>query len=218
MTLSVLIVDDHPIVRMGLRMLLEDGDPYVVCGEAGSAVEARSLTDRLKPDLVVLDLVLGGRDGTGLVEDLLELHPGVQILVYSSQDEGLYAPRALRAGAGGYVSKSAGLERVREALDLIVRGEIVVSPAVQRRLVRNYATGQMGSGVAPTEQFSDRELQVFRLLGRGFDSRRIAEELSLSIKTVGTYRERIKIKLGVDSARELERLAERFVDAERPES
>lgn len=217
-TFSVLIVDDHPIVQLGLRMLLEDGEPYRVCGDAATVADARELTDALRPDLVILDLVLGGRDGTGLIEDLLDLHPATRVLVYSSQDPLLYAPRSLRAGASGYVSKSDGLERVRQALDLICRGELAVSADVQRKLVRDFAAGHPDAGSLRPELFSDRELQVLRLLGHGLDSRAIAGELHLSIKTVGTYRERLKIKLGIDSARELERTAEHFVESERPTS
>jgi len=217
-TYSVLIVDDHPIVQLGLRMLLEDGEPYRVCGDAATVVDARDMTEHLHPDLVILDLVLGGRDGTCLIEDLLDIHPGTRVLVYSSQDQILYAPRALRAGASGYVPKSAGLERVREALDLICKGELAVSAEVQRKLVRDYAAGNPATDSLQPERFSDRELQVLRLLGHGMDSRAIAGELHLSIKTVGTYRERLKIKLGIDTARELERTAEHFVESERPAS
>lgn len=201
---DVLIVDDHPIVRMGLRMLLEDSPIYGICGEADSVALARQLTSELRPDIVVLDLVLGGRDGTELVETLRVLHPGVRMLVYSSQNESIYARRCLRAGASGFVAKSAGLERVREALELIARGEIAISEELQQSLLREYATGATTS---PLDLLSSRELQVLRLLGSGHDSRAIAEHLHLSMKTVGTYRERLKLKLGLDTARKLERYA-----------
>lgn len=204
---SVLIVDDHPIVRMGLRLLLEDVPTFSVCGEADSVAHAKQLATELHPDFIVLDLVLGGRDGTELIETLLALHPGTRILVYSSQNESTYARRCLRAGAGGFVAKSAGLARVREALELIARGEIAVSEEVQRALVREFADSGRDPAHSPLEVLSARELQVLRLLGDGHDSRSIAAELHLSMKTVGTYRERLKLKLGLDSARELERYA-----------
>lgn len=152
----------------------------------------------------MLDLVLGGRDGTELVETLLMLQPGMRILVYSSQNESVYARRCLRSGASGFVAKSARLECVREALELIAHGQIAVSEELQRSLLREYATVDAAS---PLELLSSRELQVLRLLGSGHDSRSIAEELHLSMKTVGTYRERLKLKLGLDSARKLERYA-----------
>lgn len=204
---GVLVVDDHPIVRMGLRLLLEDAPTFTVCAEADSVAEAKRLTAELQPDFIVLDLVLGGRDGTELIGTLLTLHAGARILIYSSHDEAIYAPRCLRAGAGGYVAKSAGLARVLEALQLIARGEIAVSEAVQRALLREYADQARGDERSPLERLSDRELQVLRLLGAGHDSREIAEELHLSMKTVGTYRERLKVKLGLDTARALERYA-----------
>lgn len=209
--LSILVVDDHPVVGAGLRLLFEGGGRYTVVGEAANAVVACRLVQELKPDLVVLDLVLGGRDGLELIEDLLEREPRLRILVYSSQDELQYARRALRAGARGYVSKATGLEKVEEALDVLVAGEIAVSEAVQRALVRDYADAARGLRPAPLDQLSDRELQVFRLLGTGLGSAAIAEELRLSLKTVSTYRERLKDKLSLQTARELERSAEQFV-------
>lgn len=209
--LSILVVDDHPVVGAGLRLLFEGGGRYAVVGEAANAVVARRLVQDLRPDLVVLDLVLGGRDGLELIEDLLEREPRLKILVYSSQDELQYARRALRAGARGYVSKATGLEKVEEALDVLVAGEIAVSEAVQRALVRDYADAARGLRPAPLDQLSDRELQVFRLLGTGLGSAAIAEELRLSLKTVSTYRERLKDKLSLQTARELERSAEQFV-------
>jgi len=205
---KVLLVDDHPVVVYGLRLLLENDPRFAICGEAEDALTSRRLVEKTKPDFMVLDLVLGGRDGTELIKDLLAIQPGLEILVYSSQDEMCYARRSLRAGARGYVSKTAGLEVVKTALETIAEGQIYVSPAVQRSMVNEYARG----GAAPGLDFlSDRELQVFRLLGNGRSSASIADELHLGMKTVQTYRERLKNKLGLSTARELDRCAERFI-------
>jgi DNA-binding NarL/FixJ family response regulator len=206
----VFLIDDHPVVRAGLKLLLEGDPQFAVCGEAGDVAAAQQQMGELRPDLAVLDLVLGGRDGTELIEDLLVLEPAVRILVYSSQPEQPWARRALRAGARGYVAKTAGLEEVRRALEVIAGGEIHVSAAVQRSLVQDYAGGRSGPP-SPLEHLSDRELQVFRLLGTGLGSAEVAAELRLGMRTIGTYRERLKNKLGLESARDLERCAEEFV-------
>lgn len=205
----VLVIDDHPVVCAGLRLLLEGDASFAVCGEAGDVAAAQRRLTELKPQFAVLDLVLGGRDGTESIEDLLVLDPTLRILVYSSQPEQPWARRAVRAGARGYVSKLCGLDEVRRALVTIARGDVHLSPAVQRSLVNDYAAGRAGRSAL--ELLSDRELQVFRLLGTGIGSAKIAEELRLSMRTVGTYRERLKNKLGAQTARELERSAEAFV-------
>lgn len=205
----VLVIDDHPVVRAGLRLLFDGDARFAVCGEAGSVAEAQRLVGESKPEFVVLDLVLGGRDGAELIEDLLVLEPALKILVYSSQPEQPWARRALRAGARGYVAKTCGLDEVRRALATIAQGDIHVSAPVQRSLVNDYAAGRAGR--SPLELLSDRELQVFRLLGTGLGSAEVAAELKLSVRTVGTYRERLKNKLGAQTARDLERRAEEFV-------
>lgn len=206
--LKVFLIDDHPVVRAGLRLLLEGDAQFGVCGETGDVAGAQRGVAELRPEFVVLDLVLGGRDGTELIEDLLVLEPGLRVLVYSSQPEQPWARRALRAGARGYVPKTAGLEEVRRALAMLAKGELCVGAAVQRSLVEDYA--RLG-GRGPLEALSDRELQVFRLLGTGLGSAEVAAELRLGMRTIGTYRERLKNKLGLESARDLERCAEEFV-------
>lgn len=204
----VLLIDDHPVVRAGVKLLLEGDAEFSVCGEAADVLSAQQQVAHGQPEFVVLDLVLGGRDGTELIEDLLAIEPAIRVLVYSSQPEQPWARRALRAGARGYVSKTAGLDDVRCGLARIAAGELFVSPAVQRSLVEDYARS---GGRSPLEALSDRELQVFRLLGTGLGSAAVAEELRLGMRTIGTYRERLKNKLNLASARELERCAEEFV-------
>jgi DNA-binding NarL/FixJ family response regulator len=208
---TVLLVDDHPVVCVGVRLFLESSAQFEVCGEAGDVATARRLVEQLQPDLMVLDLVLGGRDGIELVEELAILHPPVRILIYSSQDEMQYARRALRAGARGYLMKSAGLEAVGEALAALARGENSVSAMVQRSLVQDLVGHKKKALSSPLEDLSDRELQIFRLLGTGLGSAEIAVELALSIKTVGTYRERLKNKLNLETGRDLERHAENYI-------
>lgn len=202
---TVLLVDDHPLMREGLASALPSGGQLVVCGEAGTCAEARERTDALRPDLLVLDLMLGGRDGISLLGELLRLHPPVKILVYSSHDEMLYARRALRTGAMGYLMKTSDRAAVVAALLKIARGERVMSAGVQAALVAE--TLGHSAGTQALDILSDQELEVLRLLGAGLGLGEMAAEMNLSVKTIGTYRERLKNKLGIHSARELARKA-----------
>lgn len=206
----VLIVDDHPIVRFGLRQILDQEAHFAVCGEAANPVEAKRQVEACRPDFTIFDLTLGGRDGLGLLRELHDLQPAMRMLVYSAQPELVYAPRAFEAGACGYLMKDAGIERVPEALAVLQRGARYASDAVQRAMFQSAAGGRPPLP-ASLESLSDRELQVLRLLGTGLGTAEIAAALSLSIKTIGTYRERLKLKLGVDSALQLERCAADFI-------
>lgn len=205
MALRLLIVDDHPIVLSGLRLLLAGDGRFALCGEATTAADARTQAERLQPDLIVTDLVMGGADGVGLVVDLLALAPAAAILVYSSHDELIWARHALKAGARGYVSKVEPLEMVAIALQQIGDGGIHVSEAVQRIL----SADAQGSRIVPHDMasLSVRELQILTLMGSGHSLQSLSLELQLSIKTIGTYRERLKIKLGFDTIRMLEYFA-----------
>jgi DNA-binding NarL/FixJ family response regulator len=205
---TVLLVDDHPVMRAGLALMLSDSAELSLVAEAGRPAEACELAAKHSPDLIVLDLMLGGRDGVPLVGELLALHPAARILVYSSLDENIYARRALRAGAFGYLMKTENLESVCEALRAIVKGRRVMSPAIRESLVAE----SLGGAQPTLERLSDRELQVLRLVGAGLTLGEIAKELNLSVKTVGGYRERLKAKVGVDTARELAKRAAGFLD------
>ena len=209
---SVLLIDDHPVALAGLRLLLDGDAAFRVGGEAADARAARQCAEELQPDFIVLDLRLGGRDGLELVEDLHAACATAQILVFSSLDEARYAPRALRAGARGFVGKDRDLAEVRAGLERLARGEYAFSAAVQRAVLDAAAGG--ASHHDPLAALSDRELQIFRLLGEGKATNEIAAELHLSVKTVGTYRERLKEKLKLKSARELEDSAREFVGKE----
>lgn len=203
-TASVLIVDDHPLVRRGLRQLFEEEPDFRVCGEAATEAEAFDLVGERQPDLVVTDLVLGGSSGLELAARIRQYHPEVRVLVLSVHDERLYARRALAAGAHGYVTKwESGKEVVRAARvvgegALFVGGE-VRSPGSAKEVLEQ-AEGWLAA-------LSDREVEVFLLLGQGFTPRSIAEKLSLSVNTVEVYRGRLKDKLGFESAELLQRHA-----------
>lgn len=201
---TVLIVDDHPVVLTGLRLLLSVEPRFAICAEASSAAAAREAAERCRPDLIVTDLVLGRDDGVELVEDLAAAAPDARIVVYSSQEETLWARFALRAGARAYVSKAEPLDMVARALDAVLSGEVHVSPAVQRLLAGNAASPSQPFDLAA---LSPRELQILQLMGESRSPQALGAELNLSVKTVGTYRERLKIKLGFDTVRTLERFA-----------
>lgn len=207
----VLIVDDHPIVLYGLRFLFDRDSRFRVCAEASDAETARARTEELQPDYIVLDLVLGGRDGIDLVRDLAIAAPNARILIYSSQSEWRFARRVLQAGAKGYVAKSEGLVVVEEAMQVLASGETFLSAGLQRRLLDDFLGTSGEQEPSDADRLSDRELQILRMIGEGLATGEIGKALHLSVKTVGTYRERIKSKLAVTSSRALEELARSYV-------
>jgi DNA-binding NarL/FixJ family response regulator len=205
--IRVLLIDDHPVVRLGLTLALERAGGFSVCGEAGDVVIARERVGELRPDMVVLDLSLGGRDGIELLRELVTLHPSVKVLAFSALPELTYARRVFQAGGHGYLMKDDGAERVPDALATILRGERYASPAVKGALFQEFASGARPAPDDPVATLSERELQILRLLAGGHALGDIARELMLSVKTIGTHRERLKEKLGVDNARDLARVA-----------
>jgi len=205
----VLIVDDHPVVRMGLRAVVEQTGRYEVVSEAGTPAEAVQAAARQQPDVMILDLMLGGRSGADLAAQCLAMAPGVRILVLSQHDEALHAERVLSAGAHGYLMKGADLDGVVQALDAVLRGEIVLSPRMNARVLARRFHG------APQVRYSDlsnREMQIFLLIGAGLTTGQIATDFNLSPKTIGAHREKIKTKLGLETASELEREALLYVE------
>jgi DNA-binding NarL/FixJ family response regulator len=205
----VLIVDDHPVVRMGLRAVVEQTGRYEVVSEAGTPAEAVQAAARQQPDVMILDLMLGGRSGADLAAQCLAMAPGVRILVLSQHDEALHAERVLSAGAHGYLMKGVDLDGVVQALDAVLRGEIVLSPRMNARVLARRFHG------APQVRYSDlsnREMQIFLLIGAGLTTGQIATDLNLSPKTIGAHREKIKTKLGLETASELEREALLYVE------
>lgn len=213
-TFRLLIVDDHPIVLTGLKLLLFGDARFDISGQAGSAREACAAAERLQPDVIITDLSMGDGDGIALIEDLRAMLPGTRIIVYSSHEETIWGPQAIRAGAHGYVAKSEPLDTVAVALERVMAGAIHVSEAVQQLLIGD--VGRQRDRRTGIGGLSARELQILRLIGRGATLQSLANELGLSVKTVGTYRERLKVKLGLDSVRMLESYAADRTEWRRP--
>ena len=212
----VLIVDDHPVLRQGLMQVIDDEPDLVVCGEAKDAEEALEELESSKPDLAVVDLSLNGRSGLELVHDMKARRPSMAVLVYSMYDETLYAERAVRAGASGYVMKRESIDEVLAALRQIIKGHVYLSPAASTRMVHRAVDGKAPCSGSALHQLTDRELEVFQLLGQGLSARQISEKLYRSVKTVESHRENIKAKLGFKTSGELLRYAvERSLELER---
>ena len=205
----ILLVDDHPILRQGLANVLNQQAHLCICGEASDSAEALALAERLRPDLALVDLSLRNGDGIELLKDLRVRQPQMLTLVLSMHDEALYAERALRAGARGYVMKQEKLDRLLLAISRVLSGSIYVSDQVAAHAVARLAVGGAAAQETPktsdayVERLTDRELQVFRLIGRGLGTRLIAETLHLSRKTIESHREHIKGKLGLKDGSEL---------------
>lgn len=194
----VLIVDDHPIVRHGLRLMIDLEPDLVVCGEAQGEREARSAIRDLTPDAVIVDISLGQGDGFELVRNVHAQHPALPMLVLSMHDELIYAERLLGAGARGYIMKQAASDQLLVALRKVLEGDVYVSDAVSAILGQvRPGSGVVSAGKDPIARLSNRELQVLNLIGRGQSSREAAEALGLSVKTVETHRQSLKRKLNL---------------------
>lgn len=208
----LVIIDDHPAVREALTLRLARHPDLEVVGEADDYSSALKLIAETRPDLVILDIGLKGGNGLDLLKRLRHRGDQTRVLIWSMYQESLYAERALRAGALGYVTKERATEELVAAIRQVLQDKVYLSPAMTELLLAR-TVGARERTNAPEECLSDRELEVFRLLGQGLTSRAIAERMKLSPKTVETYRQRIKEKLGVTSTAELVRLAIRWVDA-----
>ncbi len=199
----IFIVDDHPIVRQGLTELINHEQDLEVCGHAEDASEAMGTIKKLQPDMAIVDISLKETSGMELIKDIKVQYPNLVVLALSMHDESLYAERALRAGARGYVMKAEATEKVITAIRKILGGQIYVSDRMSAKMVRKLVEGGPDAGESAIERLSDRELEVFHLIGQGYGTRQIAERLHLSIKTIETYREHIKEKLNLADANEL---------------
>lgn len=209
---TIFIVDDHPVLRRGLTALIESEAELVVCGEAASYREALLALPQCRPDLVIVDLSLkGGPDGLDLIKELKARHPETPALVLSMHDESVYAERCLKAGARGYVTKERLEDTVLVAIRQLLAGETYMSEELRTRLAMKYVDGHSLATESPLSALSDRELQVFRMIGQGSSTREIAEELHLSVKTIESHREHIKHKLTIESGTELVHRATRWV-------
>jgi DNA-binding NarL/FixJ family response regulator len=200
---AVFIVDDHAILRQGLALLIDREPDLAVCGDAEDASSALRKIEETKPDVALVDISLNGRDGLDLLKDIRALDPNLPVLILSMLDESFYAERALRAGASGYIMKQEATERVLVAIRRILDGEIYVSERMANRMLHQFAGGGKGGQLSPIAGLTDRELEVFRLIGEGHGTRQIAEELHISVKTVESYQAHIKEKLSLKNAREL---------------
>lgn len=199
----VVIVDDHPVVREGLALLIAQHPDLRVCGTAGSADEAITVFARCQPQAAIIDLSLGASSGTDLIRQLHQDYPDTRLLVFTMHEESVYAERAMRAGAAGYVMKKEGHEKVIEALRQITSGKLYISDSLRDRMWRQMVGYPQARGTLPEELLSDRELAVFCLLGQGLTTQVIADSLRLSPKTIQTYRNNIKDKLALENAVEL---------------
>jgi DNA-binding NarL/FixJ family response regulator len=206
----ILIVDEHPLVCQGLRRLVEHECDLTVCGEAGTSRDARTLTNELDPDAVVIDIGLERGDGIDLVRDLRAQHPQLRILVLSAYDEGIYAERLLSVGANGYVPKAAESEKFLSALRRVLDGLVSVSESIGSNMIQKLTTGGGRRTVNPVERLTTRELQIVDMIGRGMSTRETALALHLSIKTVESHRQRIRTKLHLQSGSQLLRFAVLF--------
>jgi DNA-binding NarL/FixJ family response regulator len=201
---KIFLVDDHAIVRQGLRRLIEAEKDFAVCGEAGGASEALSALPSAMPDVLVTDLSLEGLGGLDLIKAVRGRFPRLPVLVISMYDESTYAERTFHAGARGYLMKKESAEKVITALRQVLSGKRYMSDALKEKILDRLSDGaSQPSGASPVDLLSDRELEVFRLIGRGLRLSRIADELHLSVKTVDSYREQIKAKLKLDHAADL---------------
>ncbi len=200
---KIFLVDDHPIVREGLSLMINREADLVVCGEAEEALSAQQAVAVAKPDLLIVDISLNGPDGLDLLKSLRLHYPNLPVLILSMHDEVIYAERALRAGANGYIMKQEATERVLVAVRQILAGKVYVSDRIANRMLQQYISGATPAKRSPIAGLSDRELEVFRLIGEGHSTRRIAEELHLSVKTVESYQANIKEKMALKSGREL---------------
>ncbi len=199
----LLLVDDHPLFREGLRQLIEREPDLAVCGEAANAEEALRMVQELDPDLAVVDMSLGGSSGIDLIKSIKAAHEELPVLVVSMHDESLYAERALRAGAMGFVMKHEPGRVVKTAVRKVLGGEIYLSEKMSSTVISKFMKGQGDRPASPLELLSDRELEVFRMLGQGKGTRVIAQDLDVTIATVNSFRNRIKEKLHLKTATEV---------------
>lgn len=211
----IIIVDDHPIVRQGLAQLIDQEADLHICGQAEDAHQAMRAIRDLNPDLAIVDVSLRTTSGIDLIKDIKIQFPSLPVLTLSMHDEATYAERALRAGAKGYIMKQEATEEVVTAIRRVLAGAVYVSQGMAAKMVSKIVAGPSETRSSPVDRLSDRELEVFRLIGEGYGTREMAEKLYLSVKTIETYRAHIKDKLNLQDANELLRAAIRWANAQR---
>ena len=207
----VLLVDDHPVLRKGLVRLIDSKDGFVVCGEAGTAVEAMALIRELKPHLVIADIGLPGASGIELTKTIRAEFENLPVLILSMHEEALYATRALRAGAMGYIVKQDAIDNIATALHQTLNGQRYLSPTISNQLQTNGVEAEPRSSHDFVDLLTDRELEIFELIGKGHDVREISTALNVSPKTVETHRTNIKEKLKLKNSRQVARIALQWI-------
>ena len=211
---TVFIVDDHSIVRRGLEQLINQEADLVVCGEAENGQAALEAMKKLTPDVALVDLSLDGESGLEIIKDIKARYPTVAVLVLSMHDEMFYAERVLRAGAKGYIMKLQAADKILAAIRRVLSGEVYLSDPMSAKILRKVAGGKADVVGSSIERLSDRELEVFQLIGIGLGTRHIAERISRSVKTIETYREHIKQKLDLKDATELTQAAIQWLQSQ----
>lgn len=200
---KVFIVDDHQLFREGLALLINREPDLTVCGEAEGVDDALAGIAKMRPDMAIIDISLAGGNGIDLLKSLRARGDKLPLLVLSMHDESLYAERALRAGASGFVMKQEANKKIKEAIRRVLDGEVYLSERISARMLSKFVGGRPEPAPAPLETLSQRELEVFQLIGQGYSTRQMADELQLTIPTINSFRARIKDKLGLPNASEL---------------
>jgi DNA-binding NarL/FixJ family response regulator len=213
---SILIVDDHPMMRQGLAALINNEPDLTVSAEAADAQQAMAAISARQPELVIADITLPDKSGLELIKDIQALHPGLRVLVVSMHDESLYAERVLRAGGRGYIMKQEGGRKLMEAIRCVLSGKVYVSEKMSARILELLSGGRGAATASPVERLTDREFEVFQLIGQGKGTREIAAKLHVSIKTIEVHRLHIKEKLELKTAPELLRFAVRWIESQPP--
>lgn len=212
--IRILIVEDHPIFRMGMRDLINQETDMMVCGEADDVAAGRKAIDQLQPDIVIVDLSLKSSCGIDLVREARQINKKLPVLVLSMHDESLHAERCILAGARGYIMKQETSEFVVKAIRQILDGHMFISQKIMGNILNKFQNRPDSIHKSPIENLTDREMEVFRLIGKGYSSGKIAGQLHISVKTVGTYRERIKEKLGLKHGGDLVKYAVLWVETD----
>lgn len=210
--IRIVIVEDHPVFRSGLKELIETEKDLRVCGEADTIAKAIKVVENTQPDLVIVDITLKGRNGIELIKELHRDHSSLPILVLSMHDESLYAERAFRSGASGYIMKEETSESIVKAVRMVHSGQRYASKQFMSNVLNKFLSHSPDDTRTPIDRLTHRELDVFRLLGQGMTTKEIAIQLDLSVKTIGTYRERIKVKLDLQNASDLIHSAVRWLE------
>lgn len=211
---KILIVDDHPMMREGLAQLIGNETDLMVCGEAGDANEGLEKIKLLKPDLVIADITMPGKNGIELIKDIQAMHAGLSVLVISMHDESLYAERVLRAGGRGYVMKQEGGKKLMQAIRHVLSGQIFVSEKMSAKILEIFSGHRAETASSPVETLTDREFEIFQLIGKGVSTVEMGRQLHVSAKTIEVHRANIKAKLKMKTAAELLRYAVRWIESQ----